>query len=78
MKLYISNPLIFKKFYKYISSENISLDYGEKEIDENELIKSFEFIKNLNMNFNDELIITALKKTNNHLNLSLRYLIMYN
>ena len=77
MKLYISNPLIFKKFYKYISSENISLDYEKKEIDENELIKSFEFIKNLNMNFNDELIITALKKTNNHLNLSLRYLIMY-
>ena len=37
--------------------------------------ESYEFIKNLNLGFNDQDISDALNKTNNHLNLSIRYLL---
>jgi hypothetical protein len=76
IKIYLNKPTIFKKFFKYISSGNILINQKHKEIDESELNKSLEFIKSLNLGLEDEVIINALNKTNNHLNLSIRYLLL--
>jgi len=76
IKIYLNKPTIFKKFFKYISSGNIIINQKNKEIDESELNKSLEFVKGLNLGLEDEVIINALNKTNNHLNLSIRYLLL--
>jgi hypothetical protein len=76
IKIYLNKPTIFKKFFKYISSGNILINQTKKEIDESILIKSLEFIKGLNLGLEDDMILHALKKTNNHLNLSIRYLLL--
>ena len=76
IKIYLNKPTIFKKFFKYISSGNILINQTKKEIDESILTKSLEFIKGLNLGLEDDMILHALNKTNNHLNLSIRYLLL--
>ena len=76
IKIYLNKPEIFKKFFKYISSGNIFINQPKKEINEITLSKSLEFIKSLNLGLEDEVIIDTLNKTNNHLNLSIRYLLL--
>ena len=76
IKIYLNKPLIFKKFFKYISSGNILINQKIKKIDESLLDKSIEFIKCLNLGLEDDVIVNALNKTNNHLNLSIRYLLL--
>jgi hypothetical protein len=76
IKIYLNKPTIFKKFFKYISSGNILINQKHKEIEESSLNKSLEFVKGLNLGLEDEVIINALNKTNNHLNLSIRYLLL--
>jgi hypothetical protein len=76
IKIYLNKPTMFKKFFKYISSGNILINQTKKEIDESILTKSLEFIKGLNLGLDDDMILYALNKTNNHLNLSIRYLLL--
>ena len=74
IKIYINKPTIFKKFFKYISSGNIILNNSNNS-NNYDINNSVEFIKNLNIGISDDVIIDALNKTNNHLNLSIRYIL---
>ena len=76
IKIYLNKPNIFKKFFKYISSGNILIKQPKKEIDNETINISLEFIKKLNLDLADDVILDALYKTNNHLNLSIRYLLI--
>jgi len=76
IKIYLNKPDMFKTFFKYISSRNIIIKQSEKKIDDSIIDKSFIFIKNLNLDLSDEIIKEALYITNNHLNLSIRYLLL--
>lgn len=73
-QIYLHKPVLFKKFYMYISNGNIpnnlELTNNSNNNEPNQL-----FIKNLNLGFTDEQIVDALIKTNNHLNFSIRYLL---
>ncbi len=76
IKIYINKPELFKIFYKYISSGNIIInDNINNNISDGDINESTEFINNLNFGFHNDDIRSALLKTNNHINLSLRYLL---
>ena len=72
-QIYLQKPVLFKKFYMYISNGNIpnNLEMTNNSNNEDNQL----FIKNLNLGFTDEQINEALIKTNNHLNFSIRYLL---
>jgi len=76
IKTYLNKPNLFKVFYKYISSGNIIINKKSKDSNDAEYLSSLQTIKNLGFDFNDEQIIEALKITNNHINLSMRYLLL--
>jgi hypothetical protein len=73
-QIYLHKPVLFKKFYMYISNGNIpnnlEMTNNSNNNESNQL-----FIKNLNLGFTDEQISDTLIKTNNHLNFSIRYLL---
>ena len=73
-QIYLHKPVLFKKFYMYISNGNIpnnlEMTNNSNNNEANQLL-----IKNLNLGFTDEQISDALIKTNNHLNFSIRYLL---
>jgi hypothetical protein len=73
IKIYKNRGYLFNDFYKYINSAEI-INFN-KIINETELNDNINFIKNLNLNFSDENIKTALEKTSNHINLAIRYLL---
>ena len=73
IRIYKNRGDLFNDFYKYInSSQIIKFNKLENEVD---LTDNINFIKELNLNFEEEHIIEALKKTGNHLNLAIRYLL---
>ena len=76
VNVYLNKPEIFKTFYKYISSGNIVINKKEKLISDEEILESTKIILDLNLGFSKEDIINALKDTGNHINLSIRYLII--
>lgn len=73
-QIYLHKPVLFKKFYMYISNGNIPNNL-ETTNNSNNNESNQLFIKNLNLGFTDEQIHEALSKTNNHLNFSIRYLL---
>lgn len=77
LRIFSSNPDIFKKFSSYISSGDVIIDserFLKKE--KVDMTENLNYIKSLNLkNMTDEKIMTALNKFNGHLNLSLRYLL---
>lgn len=73
-QIYLHKPVLFKKFYMYISNGNIPNDLEMTNNSNNNETNQL-FIKNLNLGFTDEQINEALVKTNNHLNFSIRYLL---
>jgi hypothetical protein len=73
-QIYLHKPVLFKKFYMYISNGNIPNNL-EMTNNSNNNEATQLFIKNLNLGFTDEQITEALIKTNNHLNFSIRYLL---
>jgi len=73
-QIYLHKPVLFKKFYMYISNGNIPSNL-EMTNNSNNTETNQLFIKNLNLGFTDEHINEALEKTNNHLNFSIRYLL---
>jgi len=75
LKTYIYKPNLFKVFYKYISSGNIIINKKSTENTNIEYLNSLQTIKNLGLGFTDDQINEALSKTNNHINLSMRYLL---
>jgi hypothetical protein len=76
LNIYLNKPEIFKTFYKYISSGNIVINKKEKLISDEEILESTKSILNLDFGFSEEDISNALKLTGNHINLSIRYLII--
>ena len=72
-QIYLHKPVLFKKFYMYISNGNIpnNLEMTNNSNNEDNQL----FIKNLDLGFTDEQISEALIKTSNHLNFSIRYLL---
>ncbi len=78
LKTYLDKPELFKTFYKYISSGNILINGKENTqlVSNEEILKSLKIIENLNLGFSNEEIMKALKYTGNHLNLSIRYLLL--
>ena len=72
-QIYLHKPVLFKKFYMYISNGNIpnNLEMTNNSNNEDNQL----FIRNLELGFTDEQISEALIKTNNHLNFSIRYLL---
>jgi hypothetical protein len=76
LRIYKTRGTLFNDFYKYInSSQIIKFNKLENTIDYNE---NLNFIKELNLDFKENDIIEALKKTGNHINLSIRYLLYNN
>ena len=73
-QIYLHKPVLFKKFYMYISNGNIPNNLEMTNNSNNNEANQL-FIKNLNLGFTDEQITEALIKTNNHLNFSIRYLL---
>jgi hypothetical protein len=73
-QIYLHKPVLFKKFYMYISNGNIPNNL-EMSNNSNNIEVTQHLIKNLNLGFTDEQINEALDKTNNHLNFSIRYLL---
>ena len=73
-QIYLHKPVLFKKFYMYISNGNIPNNLEMTNNSNNNETNQL-FIKNLNLGFTDEQIHEALIKTNNHLNFSIRYLL---
>jgi hypothetical protein len=72
LRIYRDKPNLYKDFYKYINIyQTVTVN---NNIDVN-VEKNTEFIKNLNLGFSDENIITALKTTSNSVNLAVRYLL---
>jgi len=76
VNVYLNKPEIFKTFYKYISSGNIVINKKEKLISDEEILESTKLILDLDLGFSEEDISNALKLTGNHINLSIRYLII--
>ena len=76
LNIYLNKPEIFKTFYKYISSGNIVINKKEKLISDEEILESTKLILDLDLGFTEEDISNALKLTGNHINLSIRYLII--
>jgi hypothetical protein len=76
LNIYLNKPEIFKTFYKYISSGNIVINKKEKLISDEEILESTKLILDLDLGFSEEDISNALKLTGNHINLSIRYLII--
>jgi hypothetical protein len=76
LRIYKTRGDLFNDFYKYInSSQIIKFNKLENNIDYNE---NLNLIKELNLDFKENDIIEALKKTGNHVNLSIRYLLYNN
>lgn len=73
IRIYKNRGELFNDFYKYINSSQI-INFKKLE-NETDLTNNINFIKELNLNFEEEHIIEALKKTGNHLNLAIRYLL---
>ena len=73
-QIYLHKPVLFKKFYMYISNGNIPNNLEMTNNSNNNEANQL-FIKKLNLGFTDEQITEALIKTNNHLNFSIRYLL---
>jgi hypothetical protein len=76
LNIYLNKPELFKIFYKYISSGNIVINEKQKVISDEEILESTKTILDLNLGFSEQNIINALKHTGNHINLSIRYLII--
>ena len=73
LRIYKNREELFNDFYKYInSSQIIKFTKLENEVD---LSDNINFIKELNLNFQEEQIVDALKNTGNHLNLAIRCLL---
>ena len=72
IRIYNNKPELYKNFYKYISSGNIIKINTNPNID---CSKNIELIKIMELGFDEEQIKNALIATNNHLNLSIRYLL---
>ena len=76
LNIYLNKPELFKIFYKYISSGNILINEKHKLVSNEEILESVKIILDLNLGFSEEDIYNALKHTGNHINLSIRYLII--
>lgn len=85
IKIYINKPILFKKFYMYISNGTIIEDLFDDTIiytkneNEEELNVDFniEIIKSLNLEYDDDTIKHILLKNKNHLNFTIRELLYY-
>lgn len=78
IRIYKNRGHLFNDFYKYInSSEIIKININKEEKEEIDYNENLNFIKELNLNFQEDKILEALQKTNNHINLAIRYL-LYN
>jgi len=78
IRIYKNRGYLFNDFYKYInSSEIIKINIKNEDNKEINYIENLNFIKELNLNFQEDKILEALQKTNNHINLAIRYL-LYN
>lgn len=69
LKIYYNKPYLLTSLYKYTNTCAMQL-INDASYDTN-----YEIIKNLNLNFNDTKIMEALKLNNNHINLSIGYLL---
>jgi hypothetical protein len=75
LRIYRKNPELFRELYKFTSSTDVVyLNKTEVEINYHD---NLIFIKNLNLGFTDDKIIEALKITRNHINLAIRYLLLF-
>jgi hypothetical protein len=76
LRIYKTREYLFNDFYKYINSSQI-IKFNKLE-DNIDLTENVNFIKELNLHFQEENIIEALKNTGNHINLAIRYLLYNN
>lgn len=73
LRIFKNREELFNDFYKYInSSQIIKFTKLDNEVD---LSNNINFIKELNLNFQEEQIEEALKHTGNHINLAIRCLL---
>ena len=75
IKIYIEKPILFKKFYMYISSGQIINNNLITTCDDLSIKENFNFIKLLNLGIDDNTISQLLIKHKNHLNFSIREII---
>jgi hypothetical protein len=73
--IYKNRPELLKLFYQFISSDDIIETYYSTDID---ITENLKIIHDMNLNIQPENIAQSLYKTNNHLNLALRYLLYNN
>ena len=73
LRIFKNREELFNDFYKYINSSQIIK--FTKLINEVDLNNNINFIKELNLNFQEEHIEEALHNTGNHINLAIRSLL---
>ena len=78
IRIYRSNPNIFRSFASYISNGDAIIESFDESISkDNNYEDEFNQIKKLGLDIDDNSIRSSLKINNGHLNLTLRYL-LYN
>ncbi len=73
--IYKNRPELLKLFYQFISSDDIIETNYSTDID---ITDNLKIIHDMDLNIQPEIITQSLYRTNNHLNLALRYLLFIN
>jgi hypothetical protein len=75
INIYKNNYLIFCNFYSYICKPCILC--SDDIIDKMELSNNYKYLLSKNLNVDKSKIILALTRSNNNLNMSMRYILNY-